>query len=121
MPQKISSRFELWLTDILGGLLARPLRSYEQRVPNSIENLKQHLRKGDVVLVEGDQRVSQVIKYLTQSSWSHTAIYVGDELRRYNPALAQEIEAKLGDDGRYLLLEADNAGVICSPITKYAR
>ncbi|HYD47529.1 MAG TPA: YiiX/YebB-like N1pC/P60 family cysteine hydrolase [Terriglobales bacterium] len=115
----LTRRIEMWLTAQLSALLVRPLRSYEQRVPNSVENLKQQLRKGDVILVEGDQRVSQVIKYLTQSSWSHTAIYVGDELRRYNPALAQELAEKLGDDSRYLVLEADNAGVLCSPISKY--
>src|ERR1700722_8722066 len=31
----------------------------------------------DVALVEGKRRISTAIKYLTQSSWSHAAIYVG--------------------------------------------
>ncbi|MFZ3219108.1 MAG: lipo-like protein [Rhodoferax sp.] len=35
------------------------------------------LRPGDVLLVEGNTRVSAVIKYLTQSTWSHTALFVG--------------------------------------------
>src|SRR5208282_4502300 len=35
------------------------------------------LKPGDVVLVEGKRRISTAIKYLTQSSWSHAAIYVG--------------------------------------------
>ena len=61
-------------------LLTKPLASYVQRVPNNIDKLKRTLRKGDVLLVEGDQRISQVIRYLTQSSWSHCALYVGDEL-----------------------------------------
>lgn len=30
-----------------------------------------------MVLVEGKRRISTAIKYLTQSSWSHAAIYVG--------------------------------------------
>lgn len=118
---QLAKRIELWITDKLAQLLARPLRSYDQRVPNSLENLKQHLRTGDVVLVEGDQRVSQVIRYLTQSSWSHTALYVGDELRRFNPSLAQELTEQLGENARHILIEADNDGVICSPITKYVR
>ena len=62
--------------------LTKPLRSYEQRIPNSLANLKEQLRTGDVILVEGDQRVSQVIRYLTQSSWSHSALYVGDDVRK---------------------------------------
>lgn len=37
------------------------------------------LRPGDVLLVEGHTRVSTAIKYLTQSTWSHAALYVGQE------------------------------------------
>src|ERR1700735_5831385 len=39
--------------------------------------LSQILKPADVVLVEGKRRISTAIKYLTQSSWSHAAIYVG--------------------------------------------
>ena len=37
-----------------------------------------HLQPGDILLVEGNSRVSTAIKYLTQSTWSHVALYVGD-------------------------------------------
>jgi len=36
------------------------------------------LAPGDVLLVEGSSRISTVIKYLTQSTWSHAALYVGE-------------------------------------------
>jgi hypothetical protein len=39
--------------------------------------MSQILEPADVVLVEGKRRISTAIKYLTQSSWSHAAIYVG--------------------------------------------
>jgi hypothetical protein len=39
--------------------------------------MSQILKPADVVLVEGKRRISSAIKYLTQSSWSHAAIYVG--------------------------------------------
>ncbi|SPE30494.1 conserved hypothetical protein [Burkholderiales bacterium] len=35
------------------------------------------LAPGDVLLVEGNTRMSAAIKYLTQSTWSHAALYVG--------------------------------------------
>ena len=35
------------------------------------------LRPGDVLLVEGNTRLSVAIKYLTQSTWSHAALFVG--------------------------------------------
>ena len=42
--------------------------------------LQRTLRPGDVLLVEGRDRISAAIKYLTQSTWSHAALYVGDAL-----------------------------------------
>jgi hypothetical protein len=39
--------------------------------------MSQILKPADVVLVEGKSRISTAIKYLTQSTWSHAAIYVG--------------------------------------------
>ncbi|MGV8961074.1 MAG: YiiX/YebB-like N1pC/P60 family cysteine hydrolase [Stenotrophomonas sp.] len=36
------------------------------------------LRRGDVLLVEGNSRFSTAIKYLTQSTWPHAALYIGE-------------------------------------------
>lgn len=118
---RITARIETWLTEFLTRLLTRPSGSYEQRVPNSLPRLKSQLRKGDVILVEGDQRVSQVIKYLTTSSWSHSALYIGDELRRFDPERAADLDARFGPEARHLILEADNPGVVCVPLAKYMR
>ncbi len=117
---RFKARLEEIITLLLTRLLTTPLSSYEVRVPNSLENLKSQLRKGDIVLVSGDQRVSMVIKYLTQSSWSHTAMFIGDELRRHHPDRAKQLDEKFGEDAKYLILEADNdEGVSCTPVSKY--
>ncbi len=102
-------------------VLNKPLQTYEQRIPNDLAALRSQLRPGDVVLVEGDQRISQVIRYLTQSSWSHAALYVGDELRRLFPEMAESLTEQHGPDARFLMIEAVDEGVTCSPITKYTR
>lgn len=47
-------------------------------LPVNIESLRLLLHKADVILVEGNLRVSAVIKYLTQSTWSHALLYAGD-------------------------------------------
>ena len=62
--------------------LTKPLKRYTLVHPNDLAELKRQIRKGDVVLVEGNERISEVIKYLTQSSWSHSALYVGDEAEK---------------------------------------
>ncbi len=116
----LGSEARRWLIQRMTALLTQPLHTYEQRIPNSLVSLKQNLRPGDVLLVEGDQRVSQVIRYLTQSSWSHSALFIGDELRRLRPELADTLKTRFGDNGQHLLLEADvGSGVACSPVSKY--
>ena len=103
-------------------LLTTPLASYVQRVPNNVDKLKKTLRKGDVLLVEGDQRISQVIRYLTQSCWSHCALYVGDELLKGDAQRAAELRQRFGDEAQHLLIEAESGvGVCASPISKYQR
>src|ERR1019366_8315478 len=38
--------------------------------------LQAALQPGDVLLIEGDTRISVAIKYLTQSGWSHAALCI---------------------------------------------
>ncbi len=101
-------------------LLTKPLGSYQRRTPNDLANLRRYIKKGDVLLVEGEQRVSEVIKYLTQSSWSHAALYIGDELWRRNPAFRKVLAAEFGKDAHHLVVEAlVEEGVVASPLSKY--
>lgn len=69
-----------------GRLLARyldqPTRGYEPLATIDPARLRNALRPGDVLLVEGNRRISVAIKYLTQSTWSHAALYLGDALSR---------------------------------------
>src|SRR5262245_66639276 len=96
-----------------------PRREYRRYVFNDAERLKSRIRPGDVVLVDGDQRVSQVVKYLTMSPWSHSAIFVGSRFLR-NPAQRAETRRRFGKESRYLILEAlVDQGVVLSPLVKY--
>lgn len=79
--------------------------------PEPFERLANILSPGDVLLVEGRTRVAQPIKYLTQSTWSHAALYVGP------------IAGALSTEGEPLaLIEAELiSGVTASPLSKYRR
>lgn len=57
--------------------LSRPAHVHGTSLPTRLDLLADILRPCDVLLVEGQTRVSVAIKYLTQSTWSHAAIYVG--------------------------------------------
>jgi hypothetical protein len=100
--------------DRIGRTLARKLdepapggRPYTH---DSVAALRRVLQPGDVLLVEGNSRVSGVIKYLTQSTWSHSALYVGNAVGRVTP------------DGEPLCLIEVNLGEGCvaAPLSKYA-
>ncbi|HXH72446.1 MAG TPA: YiiX/YebB-like N1pC/P60 family cysteine hydrolase [Mariprofundaceae bacterium] len=87
--------------------LNQPLSRYEAFDVVGEAKLATALRPGDVLLVEGDTRIGGVIRYVTQSNWSHSALYVGNALA--------------GDDP-HMLVEADVVqGVIASPLSKFAR
>lgn len=79
----------------LASFINEPAVGYEP-ISNFLESTP--LQACDIVLVEGDFRISTAIKYLTQSTWSHAAMCVGDDL----------------------LIEADvERGVILVPKSKY--
>jgi hypothetical protein len=108
------------LFDLAARTLTKPRGNYPHLLPLDLDGLRRKLAPGDVVLVDGDQRVSEVIKYLTQSSWSHSAVYVGDELLTRFPAEREKLIATHGADAKHMIVEALMEGVVASPISKYA-
>jgi len=94
----------------LASFLEKPSRDYLPFSITDTETLRETMQPGDVLLVEGNLRISVAIKYLTQSTWSHAALYIGDVLDQKNAA-----GEKLN------LVEADlTQGVIAVPLSKYA-
>ena len=68
--------------------------------PVPVEDLERTVRPGDVILVEGDRRISLAIKYLTQSTWSHAVLFVGDSPGAGMPAGPCIVEADLAEGVR---------------------
>jgi hypothetical protein len=101
-------------------LLTKPVAHYVVAIPNDVTQLRRTVRKCDVILVEGNERISECIKYLTQSSWSHSGLYVGDEPLKYNAELRRELTEKFGEEANWLVLEAlIEGGVVLTPLSKY--
>ena len=96
---------------VLARYLEKPAAGYEPFTPTDSSALRASLMPGDVLLVEGNNHISGVIKYLTQSTWSHAALYVG--------AIGDRVTA----DGEPLVLVEANIGqgVVAAPLSKYAR
>ena len=89
--------------------IERPVKGYEPFTPSDPITLRRILQPGDVLLVEGNQKVSVAIKYLTQSTWSHAAIYVGDAMG----------VPKSGGEPKTLFEVNLGEGAIMAPLSKY--
>lgn len=63
----------------LATFLSKEIQIKGTAPPSNPLHLQASLRPGDVLLVEGNTRLSSAIKYLTQSTWSHAALYVGPD------------------------------------------
>ncbi|OIO75494.1 MAG: lipo-like protein [Gallionellales bacterium CG_4_10_14_3_um_filter_54_96] len=97
----------------IGKLLAHYLNQpvqyyYVPAATKETQDIASVLQPGDVLLVEGNLRISAVIKYLTNSTWSHAALYVG--------TLSEDEHSA---DPR-VLIEADlEHGVVAVPLSHY--
>ena len=105
-----------WLLEWLGRRLAKYLSQVRPEgthlATSPPEKLAGALEPGDVLLIEGNTRISVAIKYLTQSTWSHSALYIGD-------ALAHAPDAPAGE-AALVLIEADmRAGVRAVPLSHF--
>lgn len=102
------------IMDRIGRRLARKLNSpssgYRPYTQSDFPTLSNVLRPGDVLLVEGREHISNAIKYLTQSTWSHAAMYVGEMLPETGAHAARHrlVEVNLGQ------------GCVSAPLEKYA-
>lgn len=91
----------------LAAYLSKPLKGYERLDATPIEKILEVIEPGDVLLVDGNSRISSAIKYLTQSTWSHSCLYMGSVDKSVDmPSL---VEADLQE------------GVTLVPLRKYAR
>lgn len=94
----------------LAKFLAKPRDAGLSLSTTPPELLAKTLQKGDVLLVEGSSRFSTAIKYLTQSSWSHAAIYVGEDA----------FSALQGED-QHVLIDVDVVqGVRSLPLSEFS-
>ena len=108
-----SNRFIHWLTKEAPAKY-RPLSSFDR--------MRYEIRPGDVILVEGRSRVSEVIKFLTKSPWSHAALYIGRLADIQDIAMRKKVAhfCKHSRNNEPLLIEGMlGQGFIVNPLSIY--
>lgn len=88
---------------------------------SDFERIRHELKPCDVVLVEGRSRVSEVIKLITQSSWSHAALYIGRLHDLEDPLLKDLLRQHyIGTADKQLIIESElGMGTVVRPLTTY--
>ncbi len=85
------------------------------------DRLRYEIRPCDVLLVEGRSHIADIIRTVTQSTWSHSALYIG----RIHDIDDEELREKVlsfyaGDPNEQLIIEAWlGEGTVVSPLSKY--
>lgn len=105
MIDHVLDRIGRWI----GARIETPASGYEPFTPSDAATLCRVLQPADVVLIDGTQKVATAIKYLTQSTWSHAALFIGSALDGDGCEGEQRslIEANIG------------TGVCAVPLSKY--
>lgn len=88
---------------------------------SDFERISQELRPCDVVLVEGRTRVSDVIRWLTNSPWTHAALFVGRLQDIEDEKLRREVlKHYQGDPAERLVIESLlGHGTVVRPLAQY--
>jgi hypothetical protein len=110
--QKLRDKLTDWLT-------------YEpppaELMPYDFNRLKYEIRPGDVLLIEGRSRISRVIRSITQSPWTHTALYIGRlidfEDEELQVIIRKYIDVK--ENTRLIIEDILDKGTVIEPLSSY--
>lgn len=93
----------------------------DQMPLSDFERIQYELRPCDILLIEGRSQISEVIKLITQSPWSHSALYIGRLHDIDNPELRERISRHYNTkpDQQLVIESLLGKGTIVSPIQNY--
>ncbi len=113
LSNKFLNKFFCWLNQETESLKRFPL--------SRLSYIQNKLQAADVLLIEGRTRVSQIIKLITRSSWSHAALYLGRGRDVQPIPLRDRIEKTYSVclDDQLILESLLGRGTIVSPLHKY--
>ena|SRR3990167_6551820 len=89
--------------------------------PCDFNRLKHEIRSGDVLLIEGRSRISHIIRSITQSPWTHAALYIGRLSDIENEELADFIRKHVDEKENTRLIAESliDKGTIIAPLSSY--
>jgi hypothetical protein len=89
--------------------------------PCDFDRLKYEIRPGDVLLIEGHSRISNIIRTITQSPWTHAALYIGRLHDIDDHHLRKRVVQQLGkrENVRLIIEGLIDQGTVVTPLSNY--
>ena len=93
----------------------------DENPPCDFNRIKYELRPGDVLLFEGRSRVSNIIRTITQSPWTHAALYIGSlhDIEDHELRKKVAISLKKRENVRLVIESELGKGVVATPLSNY--
>lgn len=90
-------------------------------MPYDFNRLKYEIRPGDVLLIQGRSRVSKIIRTVTQSPWTHAALYIGRVIDFEDDEIKKRIQANtdVNDHARLIIESLIDNGTAITPLNFY--
>lgn len=109
-----------WLKDRMLAKLTKERESNRGALCD-FDRITQEIIPGDVLLVEGRSRISDIIRNVTNSTWTHASLYIGRLHSIEDPDIRELVhKAYSGGPSEQLLIESEvGVGTIIRPITFY--
>lgn len=110
-----------WLFNKLSNYFTKDTSEEKRSYLCDFDRITNEIIPGDVILVEGTNRISRIIQYLCQSPWTHSTLYIGRLHNIEDPELRQLVRRHYhGLPSHQLVIESLlGRGTFIRPINYY--
>ena len=103
-------RMTEWLLEVLGRFLSKPAAKAQHIYMSDYDRMINEIHPADVLLVEGHNRISKIIKRFTFSPWTHAALYIGRLRDIEDPMVRQVVKQYYPEAGNKPLMIESKVG-----------
>ncbi|HYF98152.1 MAG TPA: CoA-binding protein [Coxiellaceae bacterium] len=114
-------RFLNWIMTHISHWLLKDRPIYHRPYLCDFEQISKKIKVGDVLLIEGHNHIGTIIRHVTQSPWTHAALYIGRISELEDPKSRELLIKQLGtaSDEQFVIESNLGCGTIISPLTHY--
>ncbi len=120
----MSYSFSEWIINLASKWLTKPeSTSLSRDYLSDFNRVCREIKIGDLLLIEGNNRVSSIIRHITQSVWTHAVLYIGRLHEIQNEEVRQWVRTHISSDpNTQLLIESQiGTGTIITPLQRYKK